>query len=289
VQEVANVAEVGLEHREHGLLGHRLHVRVLVEARVVIGDQGYPRERDPGLRGQRGLGGLGHVDDVPSGVAMRAGLGAAGEAGAVDDHDGAAVDGGHADCFGGVEQGPAQPLVVRFGERRVDRSVLELVVERGLAPPGAVDELVDDDELAGPDLRTQGPCREGRDQGSHAERPHRVHIGAVVDLVRREAVLGAVPGEERDAHALDLGDGDRPARRAPRGVGLDGLDLVGEGVEAGAAEDADVGAGCFLVVQLVLLVRAASRARASCARMSLTALKVPLAVPVTLLLPILGP
>lgn len=53
-------------------------------------------------------------------------------------------------------------------------------------------------------------------------------------------MAAAVSRDERDPAALDLTDVQRGGRGAVRRVDLDLLDVVEEGVEAGAAEDADV-------------------------------------------------
>ncbi len=58
----------------------------------------------------------------------------------------------------------------------------------------------------------------------------------------RQRVVAPVAGEERDAPAGDLADGHGGRRRPERGVDDDLFDVVEQGVEAGAAVHADVGA-----------------------------------------------
>ena len=117
------------------------------------------------------------------------------------------------------------------------------VEERVGSARRAVDELIDDDELTGMDVRLQRARRARRDDRAHTELVHRPDVGPVGDAVRRELVPASVAREERDPAIADGADRDRSGRRAVRGVERDRLDVVEEGVEARAAEDADVGAG----------------------------------------------
>ena len=77
---------------------------------------------------------------------------------------------------------------------------------------------------------------------AHADGPQRPEVGAVVDPVRREAVVAPVPGDERDAPARDVADHDVVAGFAERVLDLDALGVLEELVEPGPADDADVGA-----------------------------------------------
>jgi hypothetical protein len=106
------------------------------------------------------------------------------------------------------------------------------------ATPGAVYELVADHEVAGPDVLLEG-AGGGRGQHSlHAQLLEGPEVGAVVDGRRRQRVLRAVAGQERDLLPLYGADRDRRRRLAVRGVDLDLTDVVEQPVEAGAAEDA---------------------------------------------------
>ena len=70
-------------------------------------------------------------------------------------------------------------------------------------------------------------------------------------------MVGAVAREERDRAAADRAQGHRTGRLAVRRVEGDLLDVFEEGVEAGAAEDADLGVGHQLaaaVLELELLL-----------------------------------
>jgi hypothetical protein len=61
-----------------------------------------------------------------------------------------------------------------------------------------VDELVAEDELAGPDLRLQAPDRAGRQHAFHSEGLEGPEVGPVRDHVGGILMLPAVSGEERD-------------------------------------------------------------------------------------------
>ena len=75
--------------------------------------------------------------------------------------------------------------------------------------------------------------------------------------VRREAVALAVAGDEGDAAPLDLTDDEGVARTPEGGVDLDRLVVVEELVQAGPADDADLGL-CGWMVHAQTLSRAGS-------------------------------
>src|SRR5919199_4580256 len=117
------------------------------------------------------------------------------------------------------------------------------VVEGLLARVGAVDELVADHELAGLDVRLQAAGGGGRDQASHPQRGHGPHVRAVVDGVRRDAMVLAVARQKCDSHLADAPDRDRVTRSAVRRVYGYLFDVaVDQRIETRAAEDADIGA-----------------------------------------------
>ena len=64
---------------------------------------------------------------------------------------------------------------------------------------------------------------------------------------------GPVPGEERHPPPADLADVHVTRRRPERRVDRHLLDVVEEGVEAGAAEDPDLGCQADLASDLLLL------------------------------------
>ena len=105
---------------------------------------------------------------------------------------------------------------VGVGDRDVDRA---LVVVGLHASARAVDELVGDDERAGPEVRSQPADRARGQHLADAERAQRPEVGAVGDLVRRESVVATVPGQEGHPAVADRADDDRVAtagRRASR-------------------------------------------------------------------------
>ena len=115
------------------------------------------------------------------------------------------------------------------------------VEERVARPPvRPVDELVEDDELAGRHVLPEGAGGARSDHAGDAEGPQRPHVRPEVDGVGRELVVDAVPGQEGDPAPGDGADGDRRRRRAVRGVDRDRDDVVEELVEAGAPEDPDL-------------------------------------------------
>ncbi len=166
---------------------------------------------------------------------------ARGEPGPVDDDQRAVGDDLELGESRGIDGDPASVGAVRVGEPDVDHGALGLV-DRVWPPPGAVHDLVGDDDGAGPVLGLERPDRAGGEDLADPDGPQRPEVRAVVDAVRREAVALAVAGDEGDAAPLDLTD-DEGVARAPEGcVDLDRLVVVEELVEAGPADDADLGA-----------------------------------------------
>ena len=123
----ADALRVLLEHREHVVGGHGLGA--LEHPGVVVGDQGDVDDGHPELATQVGLGVLGHVDDLPAGVAEPLRLGLGREARALDHDDRAAVVDGDPVLADDVEGDPAQGRVVGLGRADVghDRAVEERV------------------------------------------------------------------------------------------------------------------------------------------------------------------
>src|SRR2546428_14392 len=82
-------ADVLGEHADDLLVAHRLHLAR--DAHVVVGNQRDVRVAELQLPRERRLRMLGHVDDLPAGIRVRAGLRARREARALDDDDRAAL------------------------------------------------------------------------------------------------------------------------------------------------------------------------------------------------------
>src|SRR5690606_27065830 len=126
----------------------------------------------------------GHVDDVPTCLAVPRRLRSGGESGAVDHHHGAAAMNGYPLRAAHIDQYRPQPLVVRVGERGVPRPTGETVVERRLTSPGPVDQLVHHHEVTGADIRVERPGSERRQQRADAELAHGIDVCPIVDPVR---------------------------------------------------------------------------------------------------------
>jgi hypothetical protein len=133
-----------------------------------------------------------------------------------------------------------ESFAVGVGERHVHGAGLH---ERLGAAQGAVDELVGYDDRSWSDLRPEAADGAGRKHLAHAERPQGPGVGPVVDEVGRVLVVPSVPGQERHAAASDGADRNRCRRGAVRRLDRVLLGIVEEGVEAGAADDRDVGDG----------------------------------------------
>ena len=97
----------------------------------------------------------------------------------------------------------------------------EAVAEEALLTrEGAVDELVDQHEVAGRQFLAERAAGRDRDEIGDAGALHRVDVGAVVDAGGRELVAAAVTRQEADRQAStwsgDLREQDLVGRRAPR-------------------------------------------------------------------------
>ncbi len=136
----------------------------------------------------------------------------------------------HADALARLDRVPGDDCAVRIGVGDV-MGVARVVVRVG-ATPGAIDELVEDDEVAGMDVGRQRSRRARADHLAHAEHAHRPEIGAGGDARRRELVVAPVAGNERDAAAADLGDRYGRARGPERRVEDDLFDRGGRSVPA---------------------------------------------------------
>src|SRR6266516_5600497 len=90
-QQVPELGVVLLEDPDHLGVRDRLHAGRAFQADVVIGDQRHVDVADLELACERRLRIAGHVDDLPAGVLVPAGLGAGREPRPLHDHHGAAV------------------------------------------------------------------------------------------------------------------------------------------------------------------------------------------------------
>ena len=94
-----------------------------------------------------------------------------------------------------------------------------------LSREGSVDELVDDDEIAGLELLAQAADRrQGHDVG-HAAALQRVDIGAEIYLGGRQYVPAAVPRDEHDRLAVECAEAEFVGSRAERALNAAPLDI----------------------------------------------------------------
>ena len=139
----------------------------------------------------------------------------------------------------GVDHRPSQLGAVGVGERHVGQG--GTVEERVSPAAGAIDQLVDDHELARLHVGLQRSDRARGQDPAHPEAPEGPHVGPEVDLVGWELVVGAVAGEEGDPPPVELAHRHLGRRRTVRRIDGHLPQIVEEAVEAGAAEDADLG------------------------------------------------
>ncbi len=111
------------------------------------------------------------------------------------------------------------------------------------AGKGAVDELIDDDEVARHQILAQAADRRERDDVGDAAALQRVDIGAEIDLRRRQEMPAPVPRHEHDPLSAEDAEAEfvrglpeRALDPPPGDIGQP-VDLV----EAAAPDDADHG------------------------------------------------
>ena len=232
----ANGGEVGFDVAASRLTIHPAgDFRLIhqIEQGAVIGSE---RALCVGERGERG-----HADEVAAPGAVHVRLGPCGERRAFHADVAAAVvdsSAGASHLPGSVQQPPAHHRAERLCELNMHRGV---IVERASAFVRLVDDLIDDDQIAGLDVFAQGSgCAAGDDVGD-AEGFEGVDIGAVRDVAGTEQVAWAVALEYADIDALPLRFDDGRGRFAERRVEFDRLSLLrAEGIaKPGAADESD--------------------------------------------------
>ena len=127
----------------------------------------------------------------------------------------------------------------RIGQADVcDHAVSE---ERARSPVRAVDELVGNDDVPGAKLLLQTADRPDGEQKLGAELLQRAHVGAKVDLARKDAMTTAVARQEGDADATQLAHDERIRGRAERRAHRDLLRAVEPGhlIEPAPADHAE--------------------------------------------------
>src|SRR5262249_55541251 len=126
---------------------------------------------------------------------------------------------------------------VREGDVR-DEPVPE---ERTDTAPGAIEELVGNDELLRHVLLLQRPDGARGENELRAEQLHPEDVRAVIELSRHLAVADAVPRQKRHAFAPQGADDVRPGRIAERrgDVPFGAVRQLRHVVEAGSTDDPD--------------------------------------------------
>ena len=84
------------------------------------------------------------------------------------------------------------------------------------APPGAVDELVGNDNMAGRNLLFQTAHRPHGNQAPRAQLFHPIDIGAEIQLGGQDSVATAMTRQENHANAVELANKIVIRRRAKR-------------------------------------------------------------------------
>ena len=145
------------EDRQHLVVGHP---RLALDPRVVVGHQGERGEAHRQLPGDGRLGHPRHADDRPARLLVPPALRPGREPRTVDDDQRAAV----LDREAGLPRAPRRPpdaLAGRTAPRTPRGPPRPLRRRRCAAAPGAVDDLVDDDDRAGTELGRSEPTAHG--------------------------------------------------------------------------------------------------------------------------------
>ena len=88
----------------------------------------------------------------------------------------------------------------------------------GLAPPGVVDDLVGHHQRAGLQVVTDAADHRAGHQGRGTGLAQRPDVGPVIDVVRRDGVAIAVPGDEHHRLGAQSAEGQRAGRLPPGGA-----------------------------------------------------------------------
>ncbi len=89
--------------------------------------------------------------------------------------------------------------------------------EEGFLPrEGPVDELIGQNEIAGPILLLERSTCRNRNEIGHAGTFQNVDIGAVIDIARRQFMAAAVARQKTNGQSVDIGKKDIVGRCTPR-------------------------------------------------------------------------
>ena len=212
---------------------------------IVIGDHGDGGVAEFGFAGELGFGDVGHADDGKFHGAMIVGFGERGELRAFHADVGSLfVDRNFLGAAGFAENG---------GELRAgglvegdvgDDAIAE---EGGFATLGAVEELIGNEEFTGAQIFLEGADGADRDDALDAEKLHGVDIGAEIEFGGENAMAATVTGKKGDALPFQGADDEGVGGIAEGSLDANfaGVGQTAHGIEAAAADDADLGERSF--------------------------------------------
>ena len=198
---------------KHLAVGDRRHI---VNAAVVIGNQGNIHRLHAELFDQVDFRVLSHVNDFPALIFKPLGFGSGAEPGALDDHHRAGFVNGNATFFGRFNS--QLPQIRAEGIRSTDMSGNGPIKEGVFPTVGPVDKLIADDEIARLHIFLQATRSAGADDPLNAQGFKGPDVSSVVDFMRREMVTFAVTGEKRHPLAGDGANGNIITGAAVGGV-----------------------------------------------------------------------
>src|SRR5579872_2513831 len=218
------------------------------ETDIVIGDQ---RDIDVAhleLASQIAFGILRHVDDFPAVAREPLRFGARREARPLNDDDRPVVVRRNADLLELVDRDRTQLRTIRICKRDVRCN--RAVVKRILAARRAIDDLIAYDHLTGRNFGIERTARRRSDDARDAELFHRPQVCAVIDRLRRKAMIFSVPRQKRDFLAGDFAERNLVARSAVRSLHPDLARVLDQRIKPGSTKNADLGAVFSHVVSL---------------------------------------
>ena len=162
---------------------------------VVVGDHGHGGVGDFRFPGTFGFAEVGHADDSAFGVVVEQGFSFGAEGGAFHVDVAAAVVTGDFVFLSCFQEDLPQIFADRMRKGDVgDDTLTEKGVVLGLF--GAVDKLIDQDDVAGVVLGLEGAYCADADDPFDAERFHGPDVGAMVEFGGHQAVSATVSGKE---------------------------------------------------------------------------------------------
>src|SRR5579872_4931774 len=217
--------------------GHRFHRPLREQTTIIVGDQ---RDVDDGhrlLQRQVGFRVLRHADHFPALRGEPPALRLRGEARSVDryyrtrfvDHNAVFAD----DLGGQFSQ------VRTVGIGRADVIDLRPLVEGVLPAARPIHILVADHEMLRFHVGLEAARRAGADEITYAERFEGPDVGAIVDSVRGDRMMAAVPRYKSDIPVAEVRDKETVAGRPIGCVDLYLAHVVEQAVEAAATDYAD--------------------------------------------------